>query len=74
MGGSDFPMIESDSNSRVCRIPALEGDQQNDLDGVSFPTIKSVCLLILIYRITLVQKGQIFHPRARNKFMSHLSS
>lgn len=53
---------------------ALERDQQNDPDDVSLPIIKFVYLFRLIYRITLVQKGQLFHPRARNKFMSPLSS
>lgn len=69
-------MIESESDVRVSggRIPALEGDQQNDLDGVSLPVIKSVYWLILIYRVTLVQRGQIFHPRVRSKFISQLSS
>lgn len=35
-----------DSNSGVCgrRIPALEGEQPNDLDDVSLPVIKSVYL------------------------------
>ena len=61
MGGSDFPMIESDLNSWVCsRFPALEEYQQNDLYGVSLPIMKSVCLLLLIYRITLVPKGKYF--------------
>lgn len=69
-------MIESVSNPQVSgrRIPVLEGDQQNDLDGVSLPIIKYVYLLGIIYEFIMVQRGQVFHPRARSKIMSQLSS
>ena len=53
-------MIEGNSNSWVCsRIPALEEDQQSDLYSVSLPIMKSVCLLLLIYR-ALMLKGKYF--------------
>lgn len=63
-------MIGSDSNPTVCggRVPALEGD----LDDESLPIMKSA--YSLIYRITLEENRQIFHPRGKSKFISQLRS